>query len=248
MFWREGIGASPFPGYNALGRLRLAPVVDGATADRTRAARGRGPFFLRGRPRSLCTIWNTVWIVMLSPSGHLVMMTGAAWRARARRRIVSPRSSSFDRSCMAMIRLPTEFKEFLRLLNSAAVDYLVVGGYAVAFHGHPRATGDFDIWIATRPENVTRIRRVLAEFGFPKDLVASAPLDVAGKVIRMGNPPLRIELLTSVTGVDFGACHRRREMQVVDSTEVAFISLPDLLANKRATGRTKDIADIEELS
>jgi hypothetical protein len=149
---------------------------------------------------------------------------------------------------MATIRLPTEFKEFLNLLNSGGVDYLVVGGYAVAFHGHPRATGDLDLWIATSPENVARVRRALGEFGFSKELVASAPLDVAGKVIRMGNPPLRIELLTSVSGVDFDACHRRRETQIVDAVEIAFISLPDLRTNKRAAGRAQDIADLEELS
>ena len=149
---------------------------------------------------------------------------------------------------MATIRLPTEFKEFLKLLNSVGVDYLVVGGYAVAFHGHPRATGDLDLWIATSPENVARVRRALGEFGFSKELVASAPLDVAGKVIRMGNPPLRIELLTSVSGVDFDACHRRRETQIVDAVEIAFISLADLRANKRAAGRAQDIADLEELS
>jgi predicted nucleotidyltransferase len=149
---------------------------------------------------------------------------------------------------MATIRLPTEFREFLKLLNSGGVEYLVVGGYAVAFHGHPRATGDLDLWIATSPDNVARVRRALGEFGFSKELVASAPLDVAGKVIRMGRPPLRIELLTSVSGVDFDACHRRRQTQIVDAVEIAFISLADLRANKRAAGRPQDIADLEELS
>jgi len=149
---------------------------------------------------------------------------------------------------MATIRLPTDFKKFLTLLNSGHVDYLVVGGYAVAFHGHPRATGDLDLWIATSPENVVRIRRALEEFGFSRELVASAPLDVAGKVIRMGAPPLRIELLTSISGVDFDVCHRRRETLVVDAIEVAFISLADLRANKRAAGRAQDIADLEDLS
>lgn len=149
---------------------------------------------------------------------------------------------------MATIRLPTEFREFLKLLNSAGVDYLVVGGYAVAFHGHPRATGGLDLWIATSPDNVARVRWALGEFGFSKEVVASAPLEVAGKVIRMGNPPLRIELLTSVSGVDFDACHRRRETEIVDAVEIAFISLADLRTNKRAAGRSQDIADLEELS
>ena len=148
---------------------------------------------------------------------------------------------------MATIRLPTDFKKFLKLLNSGGVEYLVVGGYAVAFHGHPRATGDLDIWIARSPENVARVRRALTAFGFSDELVASAPLHMEGKVIRMGRPPLRIELLTSVSGVVFEACYGRREAQVVDEAEVAFISRADLLANKRAAGRSQDLADLEAL-
>jgi hypothetical protein len=137
------------------------------------------------------------------------------------------------------------------LLNSGGVEYLVVGGYAVAFHGHPRATGDLDLWIATSPENVSRVRRALTEFGFSEELVGSAPLHVRGKVIRMGTPPLRIALLTSISGVVFDACYRRREAHIeahiADEVEVAFISRADLLANKRAAGRTQDLADLEVL-
>jgi len=135
----------------------------------------------------------------------------------------------------------------LRLLNSENVEYLVVGGYAVAFHGYPRATGDLDIWIETSPVNADRVRRVLREFGFSQELVASAPLSVPDQIIRIGNPPLRIELLTTVSGVDFHTCHRRRETRVLDTTDVFLISREDLLVNKRAAGRAKDIADLEEL-
>lgn len=175
------------------------------------------------------------------------MTTLGALGRRARPTSGWPRWNSFDRSCMATIRLPTDFKEFLRLLNSVGVEYIVVGGYAVAFHGHPRSTGDLDIWIATSPENVARVRRALTDFGFSAELVASAPLHIGGKVIRMGRPPLRIELLTSVSGVAFDACYHRREAAVVDDVEVAFISRADLLANKRAAGRTQDLADLEAL-
>ncbi len=145
------------------------------------------------------------------------------------------------------MRLPTDFKKFLKLLNSGGVEYLVVGGYAVAYHGHPRSTGDLDIWIATSPENVARVRGALTEFGIAEDLAASAPLHVAGKVIRMGMPPLRIELLTSISGVVFDDCYCRRESRVVDEVEVAFISRADLLTNKRAARRIQDLADLEEL-
>jgi len=136
----------------------------------------------------------------------------------------------------------------LRLLNSKGVKYLVVGGYAVAFHGHPRATGDLDVWISAAPENLVRVREALEDFGFSPELVAAAPLELPGQVIRIGRPPLRIELLTGVSGVEFDACHQRRQIHIAGEVEVAMISLADLLANKRATGRAKDIADIEELS
>ena len=149
---------------------------------------------------------------------------------------------------MATIRLPTEFREFLKLLNLEAVEYLLVGGYAVALHGHPRATADLDIWIATTPSNAAGVRRALAKFGFSAQAVESAPLEQAGKIIRMGRPPLRIELLTGISGVDFAACHRRRSTQLVDGIPVPLISRADLLANKRAAGRAQDLADIDGLA
>jgi len=132
-------------------------------------------------------------------------------------------------------------------LNSEGVEYLVVGGYAVAFHGHPRATGGLDIWVSPQAENMRRVGRVLREFGFPDNAVAVAMRVDPGRVIRMGVPPMRIELLTGVTGVDFHECHGRRRTENLDGVDVAFISLPDLLTNKRAAGRAKDLADLEEL-
>jgi hypothetical protein len=149
---------------------------------------------------------------------------------------------------MDTIRFPTEFKEFLKLLNSAKVDYLVVGGYAMGFHGHPRATGDLDVWIATSPPNVSRVRAVLIEFGFSNEIVAGAPLEVADRIIRMGMPPLRIELLTGLSGVQFEDCFRRRQTDLVDGFEVSFISRMDLLTNKRAAARSQDLADVSRLS
>jgi hypothetical protein len=134
------------------------------------------------------------------------------------------------------------------LLNSGGVKYLIVGGYAVAFHGHPRATGDLDIWVAISPQNAARVRQVLIDFGFPESPVASAPLHLEGQVIRMGRPPLRIELLTSVSGVVFDECYPRRETQTIDGVEVPFLSRPDLLTNKRAAGRAQDAADLDRLA
>src|SRR5207249_4193238 len=104
--------------------------------------------------------------------------------------------SSCARSCMATIRLPNDFKEFLQLLNNRGVEYLVVGGYAVGFYGYPRATGDIDVWIAPHSENVQRLMRALRQFGFP---IAEQPPEAflnGGQFLRLGVPPLRIEILT----------------------------------------------------
>lgn len=133
-------------------------------------------------------------------------------------------------------------------MNSICVEYLIVGGYAVALHGRPRTTGDLDVWVSTAPENVRRVREVLVSFGYSADQIDSAPLHLSGKIIRMGHPPLRIELLTGISGVEFSACYPRRETQVVDGVRVEYISKDDLLINKRAAGRAQDLADLEALS
>lgn len=146
-----------------------------------------------------------------------------------------------------MIRFPTEFLEFLRLLSSHRVEFLVVGGYAVAFHGHPRTTGDLDVWVAASPENAARVRSVLRDFGFSEEQVASAPLHLSGKVIRMGMPPLRIELLTSVSGLEFTESYARCERHQIKGIDVPIVSRADLIANKSAAGRTQDLADIDAL-
>jgi len=146
---------------------------------------------------------------------------------------------------MATIQLPPDFKDFLRLLNSHNVRYLLIGGYAVNYHGYPRATGDIDVWIDREPVNAGRVADALREFGF---LQATPELfTVPGNVVRMGMPPLRIEVLTSISGVDFSACFRNRIVAGMDGVPVSLIGVDDLKANKRASGRLKDLADLEEL-
>jgi len=143
--------------------------------------------------------------------------------------------------------LPPDFKEFLRLLNSADAEYLVVGGYAVSFHGYPRPTGDLDIWVAMRPENATKLVQVLAAFGFA-GAGASAPLFLEpDRVIRMGVPPVRIEILTSVSGVEFAACWRRLVVSGIDGVNVPIIGRSDLIANRLAAGRDRDRDDVSRL-
>ena len=115
-----------------------------------------------------------------------------------------------------MIQLPPDFKEFLRLLNSNQVEYLVVGGYAVGYHGYSRATADLDIWIATGHENASKIVSVLRQFGFAVPDLSPTLFLEEDRVIRMGVPPIRIDVLTSISGVGFAECYAEREVAFLD--------------------------------
>ncbi len=148
---------------------------------------------------------------------------------------------------MEPIELPPDFSEFLRLLNAHGVDYLLVGGYAVAIHGYARATVDMDVWVACQQPNAERIVAALREFGFDLPEVSADLFLRRERVVRMGVAPLRIELLTSIDGVEFAGCQRRVVEVRLDGIDVPVISLGDLRANKRAAGRTKDLLDLENL-
>jgi predicted nucleotidyltransferase len=145
-------------------------------------------------------------------------------------------------------QLPPDFRDFLKLLNSEGVEYLVVGGYAVSFHGYPRPTGDLDIWIAIAIENAKKVRTVLEHFGFAQDRRAPEEFLTPNQIFRMGVPPVRIEVLTGATGVDFATCYPRRVEAELDGVVVKFLSRDDLIANKRAAGRHKDLNDVERLT
>jgi predicted nucleotidyltransferase len=153
----------------------------------------------------------------------------------------------FGRLHTVMIRLPPDFKEFLRLLNSHRVEYLLIGGYAVAYHGYPRPTGDMDIWIAVSSQNATRVMAALVEFGFRADDVPVDLFTEPGRIVRMGIPPMRLEIVTTISGVDFAFCYARRASAVVDGVAVNIIGLDDLKTNKKASGRHKDLNDLEQL-
>jgi predicted nucleotidyltransferase len=148
---------------------------------------------------------------------------------------------------MAEIELHPDFKDFLRLLNSYGVEYLLVGGYAVGFHGYPRATGDMDIWVAVSGQNAEKTASVLRDFGMSAREVSKDLFLQRDKVIRMGVPPVRIEVITGASGVDFDSCYDRRKTIEIDGVPVHFISLQDLKANKLASGRHKDLEDLEHL-
>lgn len=157
------------------------------------------------------------------------------------------RSKLCDNSIMATVNLPPDFKEFLKLLNTHQVEYLLIGGYAVAYHGYPRATADIDIWIATHPQNTRKIVTVLKEFGFNLPELTPELFQEQGQIIRMGVPPVRIEIATTISGVDFAECYKSRVVDVLDEVEVKIIDLANLKINKKAAGRHKDLDDLENL-
>jgi predicted nucleotidyltransferase len=149
---------------------------------------------------------------------------------------------------MAKVNLFPDFKGLLESLNSAGVRYLVVGGYAVIHYGYRRATDDLDIWIAIDPENTQRVSQVLQDFGgFPAAKVKPSLFRVKGKVFIFGREPVRVDILTNPSGLDFETSHSRRNMVNWDGVNVPLISFADLQKNKRASGRAKDLADVENL-
>lgn len=152
-----------------------------------------------------------------------------------------------DKSTMDIPPLPADFKEFLKLLNFHHVKYLVIGGYAVGYYGYPRATADFDLWVALHPENAQKLVEVLKEFGFIPPNLSPELFLKENQVIRLGVPPLRIELLTTISGVGFKDCHDQRLNIEVDGIEIPLISLEDLKRNKKASARHKDLDDLEHL-
>lgn len=145
------------------------------------------------------------------------------------------------------IELPQDFKEFLSLLRSNGVEYLLIGGYAVGYHGYPRATGDMDIWIALHPDNARRMVDTLREFGFDTPQLSPDLFLQDRSMVRMGNIPIRIEITTTVSGVAFDECYAERVEDTIDGVEVSIINLHHLKANKRASGRHKDLTDLEHL-
>ncbi|MFT5142572.1 MAG: putative nucleotidyltransferase [Rhodothermales bacterium] len=145
------------------------------------------------------------------------------------------------------MNLAPDFKEFVASLHANKVRFLIVGGYAVAFHGHPRYTKDLDVWIEISSENAAGLVQALIDFGFAEVGLGVADFMTPKRVIQLGRPPLRIDLLTSISGVDFAECFETKETLLLDGLEVPFIGLEALRRNKRATGRSQDIADLDHL-
>lgn len=117
------------------------------------------------------------------------------------------------------MQLSPDFKEFLQLLNDQQVEYLLVGGYAVAYYGYPRATGDIDFWLAVEPVNATRLVAVLDTFGFGSSAITPDVFLQDNKIVQMGVPPMRIDLFTTLSGVSFADCFTRRAQDVIDGVD-----------------------------
>lgn len=146
-----------------------------------------------------------------------------------------------------MIQIPPDFSEFLKLLNDHEIAYLLVGGYAVGYHGYVRATGDMDIWIKKSSANAKRVVQALHDFGFRSDDVESEIFLTKNNIVRLGNPPLRIEIMNSISGVDFDECYEKRIQENWEGFPIHIINLEHLKINKKASGRYKDLSDLEHL-
>ena len=145
------------------------------------------------------------------------------------------------------MRLDPDFREFIECCVAREVRFLIVGGYAVAAHGHPRFTKDLDVWVWMDPGNAGQLVAALSDFGFGSLGLSETDFAEAGTVVQLGYTPKRIDLLTSIDGVEFEDCFAGRVTIDIDGVEVPFINVDHLIVNKRATGCPQDLADVAAL-
>jgi hypothetical protein len=146
------------------------------------------------------------------------------------------------------MQLDPDFREFVELFTANEVRYLIVGGYAVAAHGLPRYTGDLDAWIWVSSDNALRVLRSLEDLGFSNLGLSDEDFNQPDRVVQLGYPPYRIDILTSIEGVEFDDAWGRRVVLEIDGIAVPFIGREDLIENKRVAGRPQDIADVKRLT
>jgi predicted nucleotidyltransferase len=144
------------------------------------------------------------------------------------------------------VKLQKDLREFIELMNSHAVEYVIVGGHAVAYHGYPRFTGDIDFFVNASADNADRVTRVLNAFGFDASALKTTLVE-AGKIIQLGRPPNRIDLLTGISGVEFNEAFQNSVLTELDGLPVRMLGLESLLKNKAASGRPKDLVDFDQL-
>lgn len=145
------------------------------------------------------------------------------------------------------MEIQKDFKELLELFNTHKVEYLIVGGYALAFHGAPRFTGDIDLLVKADSGNAKRILSALEEFGFGSLQLSEVDFIAPNNVVQLGVPPVRVDIMTSLTAVDWEKAQADKVQGDYGNTPVYFISKADFITNKRALGRKKDLADLESL-
>lgn len=143
--------------------------------------------------------------------------------------------------------LEPDFEDFIQLLNQYDVDYMIVGGYAMAFHGRPRYTGDLDIWIDISDSNASKMLAVIQEFGFSTLGFVKEDFLRENLINQIGYPPLRIDILTSIDGVSFNEAYQHKQMISIDNLKANYIGLNELIQNKKSSGRLQDLADIKAL-
>jgi hypothetical protein len=145
------------------------------------------------------------------------------------------------------MELNRDFSEFIACFTARDVRFLIVGGYAVAAHGHPRYTKDLDVWVRVDPDNARRIIDALGDFGFDGLGLVVEDFLAEDVVVQLGREPQRIDLLTFVSGVEFDDAYEQRVLVRIGEVEVPVIGRAELRRNKLATGRLRDLADIEDL-
>ena len=146
------------------------------------------------------------------------------------------------------MELDKDFNEFVELFLEHNVRFLIVGGYALAAHGLPRATGDLDAWVWVNPENAQNIMRALNAFGFQNLSLTESDFSKEDSIIQLGYPPFRIDILTSIDGVAFDHAWVKKIVVELNGMNVPFIGRDDLITNKKAAGRPQDIADVSRLT
>jgi len=145
------------------------------------------------------------------------------------------------------MNLNQDFQEFVKLFVAHEVEFLIVGGYALAAHGHPRYTKDLDVWVWIGPENAQRILVAIEEFGFGDLGLTAADFQEPDVMVQLGREPQRIDILTYASGLQFSDAYKNRVYVTIGNVDVPFISIDDLRTNKMATGRPRDLADVADL-
>ncbi len=144
--------------------------------------------------------------------------------------------------------LHQDFKELLKLLDENSVDYLIIGAFALGFFGYPRSTGDLDVWIRADEENAKKMVKTLNGFGFASLGYKETDFLDKNNIIQLGVPPVRIDIIMSISGVEFDEAYQNKNTVKLDGIKVYYIGKEDFIKNKKASGRLKDLADIESLS